>query len=222
MIRRTYTHPDVFTVGITEGWAEREADPTRIDWPTRQASAAIPFRVIDGRPVNPCATTDIRSGRNELGLWGENLMADALVTARCGHYRYLLMVKRGDGRGWAVPGGAAEPGETGIQAAIRELAEETRLTVAPEDCRADAPLYVPDPRGSDEAWAVTLPVHIDLGGGLLGLPYVKGNDDADRAEWVRAGTYGDLVATLDQVYDGTVFAAHVDMLQAFLTRNEES
>src|ERR1035437_810109 len=32
----TYTHPDVFGLGITEGWAEAETDPTRVDWPTRQ------------------------------------------------------------------------------------------------------------------------------------------------------------------------------------------
>ena len=90
-------------------------------------------------------------------------MADALVTVTCAHYRYLLMVERGDGRGWAVPGGAAEPGETGIQAAVRELAEETGLAVPQEACRADAPVYVPDPRASDEAWAVTVPVRVDLG-----------------------------------------------------------
>jgi hypothetical protein len=108
----TYTHPDVLTVGAHEGWAEPETDPSRIDWPARQAAAAIPFQVIGGRPVNPCEVTSVRYGRNELGLWGENLMADALVTISCGHYRYLLMVERGDGYGWAVPGGAAEAGET--------------------------------------------------------------------------------------------------------------
>ncbi|WP_246148565.1 hypothetical protein [Nonomuraea turkmeniaca] len=56
----TYTHPDVFTKGIKEGWADPQADPTQIDWTGRQAAAAIPFKVIDGRPVNPCETTGIR------------------------------------------------------------------------------------------------------------------------------------------------------------------
>lgn len=213
---RTYTHLDVLTTGIAEGWAERETDPARIDWTARQSAAAIPFEVTGGRPVNPCASTGIRYGRNELGLWGENLMADALVTVTCGHYRYLLMVERGDGYGWAVPGGAAEPGETGVQAAARELAEETGLAVALEDCRAQEPLYVPDPRASDEAWAVTVPVHVDLGGSLLGLPYVKGDDDARRAGWIRAGSYDDLTATLRDVYGGQVFAAHTGMLREFL------
>jgi ADP-ribose pyrophosphatase len=213
----TYTHPDVLTAGVREGWAEPETDPSRIDWPARQAAAAIPFRVTGGRPVNPCEVTSVRYGRNELGLWGENLMADALVTTSCGHYRYLLMVERGDGYGWAVPGGAAEAGETPVQAALRELAEETSLTIGHEQARAGNPVYVPDPRASDEAWAVTVPVAAGLGGGLLGLPYVKGGDDARRAGWIRAGCYEDLEASLDQDHDGgRVFAAHIGMLRHFL------
>jgi ADP-ribose pyrophosphatase len=123
---RTYTHPDVFTTGVAEGWAEAETDPTRIDWPARQARAAIPFQVVDGRPVNPCESTSIRYGRNEMGFWGEQLMADALVTVVLPPFgaRYLLMVERDDGYGWAVPGGHVEPDETSVEAALRELAEK--------------------------------------------------------------------------------------------------
>lgn len=213
---RTYTHPDVFTSGVEHGWAEAETDPARIGWPARQACAAIPFDVIEGRPVNPCESTPVRHGRNEMGFWGENLMADALVTVTCGHYRYLLMVERDDGYGWAVPGGHVDPGEAGIQAATRELAEETGLAVAPDACQAMPPRYVPDPRASDEAWAVTVPVHIDLGGSLLGPPHVEGGDDARRAEWIRADSYGDLTSDLARRYGGRVFAAHADMLRGFL------
>src|SRR6185437_227923 len=109
-----------------------ETDPTRIDWPARQARAALPFQVIGGRPVNPCETTAVRYGRNEMGYWGETLMADALVTCTYHHTRYLLLVERSDGYGWAVPGGHVEPGETGLQAALRELAEETGLDAMSE------------------------------------------------------------------------------------------
>ncbi len=49
-----YTAPEVFTRGVEEGWADPEADPTKIDWPPRQRAAAIWFEVEDGRPVNPC------------------------------------------------------------------------------------------------------------------------------------------------------------------------
>jgi 8-oxo-dGTP pyrophosphatase MutT (NUDIX family) len=221
---RTYTHPDVFTTGVEQGWAEPETDPARIGWPARQARAAIPFRVVDGRPVNPCEKTAVRYGRNELGLWGENLMADALVTVTWPGARYLLLVERGDGYGWAVPGGAAEPGETGLQAAARELAEETALQVSADLCRAMPPRYVPDPRASDEAWAVTIPVRIDLGEReeRRGLPLIEGGDDARRAEWVPAGSYGLLMFALADPYGGKLFSAHEAMLREFLGTHEDA
>jgi ADP-ribose pyrophosphatase len=215
MTHRHYTHPGVLTEGVTQGWADPETDPALIDWPARQAAAAIPFAVTGGRPVNPCAVTAVRHGRNQLGRWGENAMADALVTVTCGGQRWLLMVERGDGLGWAVPGGTVEPGETGVQAAVRELAEETGLAVPADACQAGDPLYVPDPRASDEAWAVTIPVRADLGP-LAGLPFVTGADDARRAEWIRAGTYDQLVTSLSQGYGGQVFAAHTGMLRLLL------
>jgi 8-oxo-dGTP diphosphatase len=46
--------------------------------------------------------------------------------------RRLLLVRRGRPPGvglWSIPGGRVEPGETDEQAVIREIAEETGLTV---------------------------------------------------------------------------------------------
>lgn len=217
----TYTHPDTFTIGVAEGWAEAETDPTRIDWAGQQAAAAIPFDVVNGRPVNPCEKTRVQRGRNGLGLWGENLMADAVVTCRdSAGRRRLLMVERRDGHGWAVPGGAVEPGETPLAAAARELAEETHLTALASKWTPGEAVYVPDPRASDEAWAVTVPAHADLG--TFGrLPDVIADDDAARAEWVRAGSYQELAHDLADRFAGRVFPAHVDMLTALLDTGHE-
>ncbi|MCA2227386.1 NUDIX domain-containing protein [Nonomuraea aurantiaca] len=213
----TFTHPDVFDRGIQEGWADPQTDPTQIDWTPRQTAAAIPFQVIDGRPVNPCETTCVRYGRNELGHWGEQVAADAVVTAHTQTGRWLVMVERSDGHGWAVPGGYVEPGEDPEVAAVRELAEETCLNLSSTSRQVLPARYVPDPRASDEAWMVTVPVTFKLCALFaVDLPAVVGADDAKRAAWVRANSYTDLVAQLKTSYDGQVFRAHVAMLRDLL------
>jgi 8-oxo-dGTP diphosphatase len=55
----------------------------------------------------------------------------ALVTDERGR---LLLVRRGTdpGKGlWSVPGGRVEPGESAVEAVVRELREETGLLVEP-------------------------------------------------------------------------------------------
>src|SRR5690606_3374395 len=119
-----YTDPAVHTSGVVEGRAEPVTDPTLLDWAERKAQACIPFEVVNGRPVNPCEKTAVQRGRGELGVWGESKAADAVVTCTFGGGRWLLMVERKDGHGWAIPGGGVDGGETAAQAASRELAEE--------------------------------------------------------------------------------------------------
>jgi ADP-ribose pyrophosphatase len=213
-----YTHPEVLTQGVKDGWADPEEDPALIDWDARQAAAAIPYDVTaDGRPVSPFPPAAVARGRNRFGRWGENLMADALVTATYAGVRHVLLVRRGDGLGWAFPGGSAEPGETGTEAALRELAEETTLVITdPGLCRPWPARHVDDPRASDEAWAVTLPVRVDLGACTI-LPDVAGGDDAADAAWVPARDYARLEAALKLDHDsGRVFKAHVAMLRQLL------
>ncbi|MER5420293.1 NUDIX domain-containing protein [Streptosporangium roseum] len=213
-----YTHPDVLTIGVRNSWADAETDPSRIDWAPRQAAAAIWFEIIDGRPVNPCEKTGIERGRNELGHWGEQLCADAIVTFTDEHgHRWLLMVERGDGHGWALPGGTVDPGEDPAAAAIRELAEETGVGLDGYPWQALPARYVPDPRASDEAWMVTVPAWADLGvGPRKAFPTPVGADDARRAAWVPADSYAVLVEHLTEEHGGRVFRAHQALLADLL------
>ncbi|WP_435090161.1 NUDIX domain-containing protein [Micromonospora aurantiaca (nom. illeg.)] len=219
MTPRTYTHPSVLD-GIAAGasWADPTMDPTAIDWTPRRTAAAIPFPLVDGRPVNPYAPTGIRYGRNELGHWGEQQCADAIVTAIDTYgCRWLLMVERSDGHGWALPGGYVDPGEDPTTAAYRELAEETGLIVRNHADTTLPARYVPDPRASDEAWMVTTPVRIHLGDGCRGLPEVTGHDDARRAAWIPADDLYAVVRHLADTYSGVVFPAHRDLIAHALT-----
>lgn len=216
---REYTDPSVID-GIRNGadWADPTADPTLIDWPARQAAAAVFFHIIDSRPVNPAAPTGIERGRNELGHWGEMQCADALVFATDDTgARRLLMIERGDGHGWAIPGGKLDQGETALAGAVRELHEETGLSLPAAAWRLLPARVVPDPRASDEAWMVTTPAVTTLDASA-GLPAVAGADDAKRAAWINATTYEDVVTCLATLYDGgQVFRAHRQLLQEALS-----
>ena len=45
----------------------------------------------------------------------------------------MLLGKRSDGKGWATPGGLCKPGEHSIDAAVRELREETGIALKRDD-----------------------------------------------------------------------------------------
>jgi 8-oxo-dGTP diphosphatase len=91
----------------------------------------------------------------------------------------LLLIKRGhdpDAGKWSLPGGRIEPGETDAQALVREMREETGLTVLPGPLLGA--VERPGPGGSiidirDYAATVT--------GGTLAA-----GDDAADARWVTA------------------------------------
>jgi ADP-ribose pyrophosphatase YjhB (NUDIX family) len=190
-------------------------DPTTIDWPRVQASAWIPFAVVGGRPVNPFAPTGVRRGRNRMRHWSERKCSDAKVTCTVNGKRYLLLIE--NDRGWGLPGGGLKRGETIREGCSRELREETGLRVAADEWqRIDRPRYMPDERGSDESWPVTVICHVDLGV-RAELPPVKGEDDALRAAWVAADTYIEMRHDLAARFGGVVMAAHrfalADVLQ---------
>lgn len=213
-----YTHPDTPTIGVAQGWADRETDPTTINWPQRQKHALIPYDVIDGQPISPFPGATWPRGRGQLGRWGENPMADAVVLAEPGNgERWILLIQRGqpgeNGHGtWALPGGSIDPGESPAAAARRELEEETGLSVS-EGWTLGTPRHVPDPRASDQAWAVTVPSFVRLDY----LPLVLAPaTDAIRAEWVLATNMQTLREQLADRFGGTVFTAHENLLTDIL------
>jgi 8-oxo-dGTP diphosphatase len=54
--------------------------------------------------------------------------AAAIIRDEHGH---VLLIRRGDGRGWSLPGGIMEPGERIADCVVRETREETGLEVEP-------------------------------------------------------------------------------------------
>lgn len=94
----------------------------------------------------------------------------------------LLLIRRGTApsRGaWSVPGGRCEPGETAEQACVREVAEETGLTV--HVLRFAGRVYRDGPGGV--VYAIDDFVCRPTGGTLHAAT------DADDARWVDAAQY---------------------------------
>jgi ADP-ribose pyrophosphatase len=173
-------------------------DPATIDWPARQARALVPFGVADGRPVIPAVALRQRDkiratyGRNGLPLWGENPEAAALVTATHAGRRWVLLAQRPDDGTWAMPSGPMAQDEKPKLLALHFCRIQAGLWVAlsanvqggPPYVKVrdtsikglidvDAPQWVPDPRGSMEAWVVLVVARFDLGK-VDALPEVRG------------------------------------------------
>lgn len=110
--------------------------------------------------------------------------ADAIVV-QSGH---VLLVKRGamPGKGlWALPGGFINADETSRSAAIRELREETRISVPDKvlDGSISSWRMFEDPNRSQRGRTITVAYKFELRPSD-DLPKIKGSDDAEKAQWV--------------------------------------
>ncbi|WDM16490.1 NUDIX hydrolase [Streptomyces lavenduligriseus] len=111
--------------------------------------------------------------------------ADVVLLA-AGH---VLLIERGwdpyEGC-WALPGGHVDKGETSLEAAVRELEEETGIPVPAADLRQVGAFDAPgrDPRGRyvSVAYTATLPAPVAPTAGT----------DATAARWWRLDTLPDL------------------------------
>ncbi|EJL31222.1 cytidyltransferase-related enzyme [Caulobacter sp. AP07] len=133
--------------------------------------------------------------------------ADAVVV----HSGHVLLVKRKaqPGKGlWALPGGFVNPRETVLDAALRELREETRLKLPAPVLRGGlkAQGVFDHPDRSLRGRTITHAFHFEFPAGPL--PAVRGGDDAARARWTP-------VAEARRMR-GALFEDHFHILEHFL------
>jgi bifunctional NMN adenylyltransferase/nudix hydrolase len=101
---------------------------------------------------------------------------------------HVLMIRRraSPGKGlWALPGGFIGHDELIVDAAIRELREETGIKVPEPVLRGSivAREVFDDPHRSSRGRTITHGFLIKLRDDVV-LPKVRGSDDADRARWI--------------------------------------
>lgn len=131
---------------------------------------------------------------------------DTIVT-QSGH---VLLVKRksAPGKGlWALPGGFINQNEKILDAALRELKEETKLKVPVSVLKGsiEGSGVFDNPNRSSRGRTITHAYHINLGFDVK-LPKVTGADDAEKAVWV----------PFDEVQKNKMFEDHYGILDYFL------
>lgn len=132
---------------------------------------------------------------------------DAVV--RCADQ--ILLIQRGQPPGvglYAVPGGFIEQRETAYQSAVRELREETRLSLLESSMRSalKGSAVFDHPDRSQRGRTITHALYFDLGERTP--PEIMADDDAQSANWVPMSQLIDLE---DQFHDD-----HFHMLDHFL------
>lgn len=110
---------------------------------------------------------------NNVIIYAANVAADAVAI----NEGRIYLIERKDGRGWALPGGFIDPGETPEHAAIRELQEET--LAKPKDIKSVRSLGMVKANDPREINFFTFPFVIEIKGTEL-----KFGDDAKNGKWI--------------------------------------
>ena len=126
---------------------------------------------------------------------------------------HILLVRRGGipGKGqWAMPGGYLDPQEELITGALRELREETGLTLSDAEIKACLRRVeaFSDPERASRGRVITHNHHFVLPAGPL--PVVEGADDAEHALWLPLGDLASLRAAF--------FEDHYAMIEHILAQ----
>ena len=83
----------------------------------------------------------------ESDFWHPSVATDAVILSLHQNLLSVLLAKRGDGRGWALPGGFIQKGESLDECVRRELWEETGIEVPYLQHYANYSNPARDPRG---------------------------------------------------------------------------
>ena len=165
-------------------------------------------------PFYPALVAEWQMLQKYRQAWASAPYAPVFVTVdtvvRCADH--VLLIQRGQPPGvglYAVPGGFIEARETAYQSALRELREETRLSLLEstmKDCLKSSAVF-DHPDRSQRGRTITHAFYFDLGN--RALPEVAADDDAQAAAWVPVA---DILGLEDRFHDD-----HFHMLEHFLS-----
>lgn len=203
--------PGLTRINPCERWFSAGPGLTPADWQALQAhvpeASLRAMRELSGTPDFTELVTEWQMLRGYRQAWSAAPYPPVFVTVdavlRCADQVLLIERAQSPGKGLlALPGGFIDARDSTWQSAVRELREETRLSIDDGElsaaCRGMAVFDHPD--RSLRGRTITHAFHIDLG--QRSLPAIEAADDARDARWVPIGELKDLA---DRMHDDHFF-----------------